>query len=122
VAQWGGVGNVARVVDALAAVANDFDGIAGWPGPWWFPSAEEVADQLSAAGFDVDGCWLHPEPVRLDSRVALEEYLATPVLVAHLARVAPKDRYRLIHAVADQIPDGCIDYIRVNVVARRYAR
>ena len=117
VAQWGGAGNVSRVVEALADVADEFDGLAAWPGPWWFPSAEEVAAQLSAAGFVVDACWLHPEPVHLSTRASLEEYLATPILVAHLARLAPADRPRLVAAIADRIPDGQIDYVRVNVVA-----
>ena len=122
VAQWGGAGNVSRVTTALAAVGYDFDGLAGWPGPWWFPTAEEVAVQLVAAGFDVAECWLHPEPVELDSRADLEEYLATPILVAHLARIAPQEHQRLITAVADRIPDRRIDYVRINVVARRSVR
>lgn len=117
VAQWGGAGNVSRVVDALAEVAHGFDALAAWPGPWWFPSEEEVVARLTAAGFVVDACWLHPEPVQLDTRALLEEYLATPVLVAHLARLQPTDRPRLVSAIADRIPDGRIDYVRVNVVA-----
>ena len=122
VAQWGGAGNVSRVVDALAEVAHGFDALAAWPGPWWFPSAEEVVARLTAAGFVVDACWLHPEPVQLDTRALLEEYLATPVLVAHLARLAPPDRPRLVSAIADRIPDGRIDYVRVNVVAHLGSR
>lgn len=118
VAQWGGAGNVSRVADALASVADDFEGIAGWSGPWWFPSADEVSEQLTVSGFEVDACWLHSEPVHIDGRSALEEYLATPILVAHLARLAPVDRPRLVRAIADRIPDGRIDYVRVNVVAR----
>jgi len=118
VAQWGGSGNVSRVTDALAAVGHDFDGIAGWPGPWWFPTAEAVSDQLTAAGFHIEECWLHREDVHLEGRGALEDYLATPILVAHLARLAPADRPRLVSAIADRIPDGHVDYVRVNVVAR----
>lgn len=122
VAQWGGSGNVSRVVDAIAAVGHDFDGIAGWPGPWWFPTTDVVTEQLTAAGFEIDGCWLHHEPVHLEGRAALEDYLATPILVAHLARLAPADRPRLVSAIADRIPDGHVDYVRINVVARLRAR
>ncbi len=119
VAQWGGAGNVSHVTNALADVAPDFPGLDGWPGPWWFPTADEVAARLADADFDIDACWLHEEPVCQSSRAALEAYLATPVLVAHLARLDPPDRPRLVSAIADRIPEGVIDYVRVNVVATR---
>lgn len=121
VAQWGGAGNIGRVVAALADVASEFPVLAGWPGPWWFPTVAEVSAALDCAGFDVDACWLHDEPVHREGRADLEAYLATPVLVAHLARLDPADRPRLVAAIADRLPEGVIDYVRVNVVATRRA-
>ena len=119
IAQWGGFGNVANVIDALDSVKSDFPELSYWEGPWWFPRPDEVTTLLHDAGFDVQRAWLTPEFVTLDTHEELERYLATPVLVAHLDRVAPEDRARLVTKVADALPARTINYVRMNVVATR---
>lgn len=119
IAQWGGFGNVANVIDALDSVKSEFPELANWDGPWWFPNADEVTALVETAGFQVHRAWLTPEFVTLDTREELERYLATPVLVAHLDRVGPAHRARLVAKVTERLPGRTINYVRMNVVATR---
>jgi trans-aconitate 2-methyltransferase len=114
-AQCGGAGNIASVVAAVAAVGEP------WAGPWTFATPEETAARLRAAGFEGIETWLHDEPVRLEPGEALREYLRTVVLGAHLARLPERDRERFVAAVANRLPDGVIDYVRLDISARRAA-
>ncbi len=50
---------------------------------------------------------------------ALESFLATVCLRAHLARLAPEERPGFVRAVADRLDRPEIDYVRLNIVARR---
>jgi trans-aconitate 2-methyltransferase len=49
----------------------------------------------------------------------LEEFLATVVLGAHLAQLAPAERPAFVRAVARRLPRPEIDYVRLNIVACR---
>jgi trans-aconitate 2-methyltransferase len=114
VAQCGGVGNVASVRRAAAEVLDD-----GWAGPWHFATPEDTAARLSAAGFvDVDA-WLHEEPTPIEPGEAMETFLATVILRAHLDRMPEVDRPRFIQAVAERLPSPTIDYVRLNITARK---
>jgi trans-aconitate 2-methyltransferase len=113
-AQYGGRGNIASVEAAIRR-ASDGD----WPGPWTFLSAEEARAHLEAAGFvDVD-TWLRQEPTRFASTAELETFLETVVLGAHLERLPPAERRPFVRAVAAALPRPELDYVRLNVVARR---
>lgn len=119
IAQWGGFGNVANVIDALDSVRSEFRELADWDGPWWFPTTDDVTALLETAGFQVHRAWLTREYVTLDTREELERYLATPVLVAHLDRVGPAHHATLVTKVADRLAGMTINYVRMNVVAAR---
>ncbi len=119
VAQWGGFGNVANVIDALDSLKSDFPELSDWDGPWWFPRPDEVATLLDDAGFAVQRVWLTPEFVTLVTDEEFQRYLATPVLVAHLDRIGPEHRARLVAKVAGTLPGRTINYVRLNVVATR---
>lgn len=114
VAQCGGEGNIAAVLEAVARV--DHPGLAGWPGPWRFASPRDTEPKLRAAGFDDVWCW--PQTVRVVPD-DLSEYLATVVLGSHLERLPPPDRGGFVEGVRAELDDDGIDYVRLNVLARR---
>lgn len=112
VAQCGGAGNIGKVQRALADIGE------AWPGPWTFATVEETEARLAAAGFvDVD-VWLHDEPTDVGTGEALETFLRTVILRAHLERIPEAEHDQYIRAVAARIPDGVIDYVRLNILAR----
>ena len=114
VAQCGGAGNVAAVQSAIDAIAEP--ALAGWAGPWHFASPEATAARLRRTGFEAVRTW------RQDVRVEpgdLHEYLATVVLGSHLERLPDDRREPFVSAVADRLPEPAIDYVRLNITARR---
>jgi trans-aconitate 2-methyltransferase len=114
VAQCGGEGNVAAVRAAIERVGEP--ALAGWPGPWRFASPEETAARLERLGFDDVRTW------RQDVRVEPEdprEYLETVVLGSHLPRVPPERRAAFVDAVLAELPEPAIEYVRLNIIARR---
>jgi trans-aconitate 2-methyltransferase len=115
-AQYGGVGNVARVRSAIEAAWPVDD---GWPGPWNFSTPERARTYLAAAGFEAIDVWLKDEPIPFEERAALETYLETVVLGAHLERLPHERRIAFVQRVAAGIDPPVLDYVRLNVVARR---
>jgi trans-aconitate 2-methyltransferase len=113
VAQCGGRGNIDAIRQILATVGD------GWTGRWNFAAPDETTRRLEAAGFEDVQAWLHDEPTMLEAGEPLETYLATVVLGDHLARLEPDRRAAFVHAVAARMPEPLIDYVRLNIVARR---
>lgn len=113
VVQCGGAGNCASVTAALRETGD------GWTGPWTFATPEETLRRLAAAGFVEVRAWLNPEPTAFDTLAELETFLGTVVLGAHLARLPGDERAPFVHAVASRLPGPVLDYVRLNVVARR---
>lgn len=116
VAQCGGVGNIATVQRALAAIGD------GWLGPVHFETPLATIRRLDAAGFVDIECWLTDEPTRFAPGEPYETYLRTVVLGAHLERLPPEEHDAFVRAVADGIGEPVIDYVRLNIVARRSSR
>jgi len=116
VAQCGGVGNIASVQRVLATIGD------GWLGPAHFETPLATAGRLDAAGFVDIECWLTDEPTRFEPGVPLETYLRTVVLGPHLERLPPDERDTFVHEVAARLPGPLIDYVRLNIVARRAGR
>jgi trans-aconitate 2-methyltransferase len=119
VAQCGGAGNIATVLAAAEAVASSFGLDPGWRGPWLFATPEATAERLAAAGFVEIDTWLNPEPTSLLPGEPIETFLATVVLREHLARLSEAEGAAFVAAVAARLPRPEIDYIRLNIVARR---
>ncbi len=115
VAQCGGRGNIAAVQRAIAAAGET------WPGPWTMAGPEETRQRLEAAGFTDVETWLHDEPTPLEPGEPLREFLQTVVLGAHLERLPEARREGFVAAVAANLPDAVIDYVRLNIVATRAA-
>ncbi|HTC86513.1 MAG TPA: methyltransferase domain-containing protein [Candidatus Acidoferrum sp.] len=119
VAQCGGAGNIETVLAAARLAMVEYGLNPGWRGPWLFATPEETEGRLSAAGFTDIETWLNPEPTPLEPGEPLETYLATVILRDHLPRLPTADRAPFVHAVATRLPRPEIDYMRLNIVARR---
>ncbi|HEX4363378.1 MAG TPA: methyltransferase domain-containing protein [Solirubrobacteraceae bacterium] len=118
--QCGGEGNVAGVHDAALRAAGDVglaDRFADWPLPWNFAGVEQTEARLRAAGFDDVRCWLQPWPATPDEPRA---YLETVCLGPHLERLDASDHERFVDAVMARLGAApTLDYVRLNIVARR---
>ncbi len=122
VAEMGGAGNVAACRAALtAAIARR--GIDPAPlNPWYFPTPEEYAGKLEAAGFVVRHMELFPRPTPLPTRLADwfdtfgEAFLAA---VPPAERAAVREEAEALAAPTLKRPDGTwfADYVRLRFAA-----
>jgi len=113
VAQCGGVGNIANVHRVLAGIGD------GWLGPVHFETPLDTTARLDTAGFVDIECWLTDEPTRFEAGEPLEAYLRTVVLGDQLERLPADERDAFVRAVADGLDEPIIQYVRLNIVARR---
>jgi trans-aconitate 2-methyltransferase len=113
VAQCGGEGNIASIQRVLATIGD------GWLGAVHFESVEGTTLRLEAAGYEAIDCWLTDEPTRFEPGEPFETYLRTVVLGAHLERLPPAGHDAFVQRVAEGVGAPLIDYVRLNIVARR---
>jgi trans-aconitate 2-methyltransferase len=113
VAQCGAAGNIVKLLDAVAATGVER------AGTWVYATPEDTTARLERAGFDPVEVWTHPEPTRLAPGRELETYLETVCLRLHVAGLDEAQRGPFIAAVAAAMPEPVIDYVRLNIVARR---
>ena len=128
IAQCGGATNIAGVMAAIEEVmrsptyAEAFD---GWYSPWLYATPEATEERLIRAGFIEVHTWLNPEPTTLSSREHLTDYLVTIILGQHVLRLPQEQPLPFAEAVADALlrraGQPLIDYVRLNIVARRAA-
>jgi len=115
VAQCGGAGNIASIRRVLATIGD------GWPGAAHYETPMATVERLDAAGFVDIECWLADEPTRFEPGEPFETFLRTVILGGHMERLAPDERDAFVHAVAEGLAEPLIDYVRLNIVARRRA-
>jgi len=109
-AQCGGRGNIASLETIVRELGEEgFDDKT-------FATPEETEARLQAAGFTDIDVWLHQEPTTIPAD-DLEAYLATICLRSYVARRS--DARAFIHEVAQRMPEPTIDYVRLNIRARR---
>lgn len=113
VAQCGGVGNIATVRGVLATIGD------GWPGAAHYETPLATVTRLAAAGFVDIECWLTDEPTRFEPGEPLETFLRTVILGGHLERLPAAEHEGFVKAVANGLPEPLIDYVRLNIVAKR---
>jgi trans-aconitate 2-methyltransferase len=113
VAQCGAAGNIDGLMAAVRATGNDR------AGAWCYATPEQTERRLELAGFVDVEVWTHPEPTRIEPRADLEAYLETVCLRTHVSSLPEADRAGFVAAVADAMPEPVIDYVRLNIVARR---
>jgi trans-aconitate 2-methyltransferase len=112
VAQCGGAGNIATVVEAVRSLGVER------AGTWLYASPEETAERLRRAGFSDVQTWSHPELATFQTDASLVEFLGTVCLREHLATMPAADRRPFAEQVAAAMPATVIDYVRLNIVAR----
>jgi trans-aconitate 2-methyltransferase len=113
-AQCGGAGNIASIQTALRELGEGFEGRKH------FATADETRTRLERAGFTDLETWLHDEPTELDPE-DVQPYLATICLGDHVEGMADGERERFVAEVARRLPGPRIDYVRLNIRARRAA-
>jgi trans-aconitate 2-methyltransferase len=114
-AQCGGVGNIARVREVIAAVARDTaPELVDWS-PWEFATPQSTERRLRQAGFGSIRCWLEE---RSTYPRDVGPFVRTSILAAHLARLPEPRRERFAADVVAGIRLP-LDYVRLNVSARR---
>ena len=114
VAQCGGAGNIARVHAAAKAAGVDLDATH-------FATPADTERRLKAAGFVDVRCWLQPEPTALEAGEPFETYLRTICLRPHLEQLPPSEHPVFLREVMQQLGEPVIDYVRLNIEARRAA-
>jgi trans-aconitate 2-methyltransferase len=115
VAQGGGAGNIASIKRVLATIGD------GWLGAAHYETVLETTRRLDAAGYVDIECWLADEPTRFAPGEPFETYLRTVVLGAHLERLPADEHDVFVRAVVDGLSEPLLDYVRLNIVARRDA-
>lgn len=112
-AQCGAAGNIRRVLEAARRV-----GLKG-AAPTYFPTPDETRGRLEAAGFVEIEIWTKEEPTPIEPGAALETYLRTVCLRGLIDGAPARERDALVARVAALLPRPEIDYVRLNIRARR---
>jgi trans-aconitate 2-methyltransferase len=113
VAQCGGFGNIATLLRVAGEVQP------GLHREQNYQTAEATRERLERSGFEAVRTWLANAPTPFDSAERLEEYLETVCLRALVDQLPPDTRSEFVREVAVRIPDRTIDYVRLNITARR---
>lgn len=111
VAQCGGAGNIDNVFSQLERFGLRHTKV--------FATPEETVARLAAAGFEEVRAWLEPRPVHVEPGEPLETYLRTIVLREQVAALPEGDRTSFVRSIAGRVRDGRLNYVRLNIVARR---
>ena len=109
-AQCGGEGNIASIGAALRDLGMEQR--KHYAGP------DATRARLEAAGFIDVEVWLHEEPTPLHE-ADLEPYLEAICLGDHVQAMTTEERQSFVHEVAGRMPGPVIDYVRLNIRARR---
>ena len=113
VAQCGGFGNVATLLRVAREVHPGFSRRHN------FQTPEATTARLEASGFDHIDAWLSDAPTRFDPGAPFEAFLETVCLRTFLDELAADEREPFVRAVAARMPEPVLDYVRLNIVARR---
>jgi trans-aconitate 2-methyltransferase len=112
-AQCGAEGNIRRLLAVAQGVGLERTSV------WEYAGAEVTRTRLEASGFEDVQVWTHEEPTRFDDEAELTEYLESVCFGQAVATMRDDERRRLMAAVATAMPEPVIDYVRLNMVARR---
>lgn len=115
VAQCGGYGNIARFLAVTRSVDPAFSKRHN------FQTAEATRERLERAGFEAIEAWLAEAPTRFEPGTPFEAFLETVCLRPNIDQLPAGERDAFVKAVAAGMPDPVLDYVRLNIVARRAA-
>jgi trans-aconitate 2-methyltransferase len=113
-AQCGGAGNIAHVKGIADRL---FPGEP--PHTWYYADPDETRERLERSGFEDIQTWLEPSPVTPPEPLT---FLQDVILGPYVQRMPEADRAPFAQAVLDELDDPpVLDYVRLNIVARRIA-
>ncbi|MEA2025413.1 MAG: methyltransferase domain-containing protein [Chloroflexota bacterium] len=110
--QCGGEGNAAAMIEAVhdqGVETRDSFHMAG---------VEETTARLEVNGFEDIEAWLQPQTIAFETRADMLDYIVTPYL-RPATGLPDEDLYRLADGVTDRLGVLAIDYVRLNVTARK---
>jgi trans-aconitate 2-methyltransferase len=113
VAQCGGFGNIATLLRIAREVDPRFSRRHN------FQTPEATAARLTANGFVDVSTWLSEAPTRFDPGAPFEAFLETVCLRTFLDELPAEARRPFVEAVANRMPEPILDYVRLNITARR---
>ena len=113
VAQCGGFGNVETLLEVARSVNPAFSRQHN------FQTPEATRERLERSGFDEIQAWLADTPTRFEPGAPFEAFLETVCLRTFLPELPPEQRAPFVKAVAAKMPEPLLDYVRLNIVARR---
>jgi trans-aconitate 2-methyltransferase len=127
IAQCGGGKNIARLLARVyrlmesPAYAQCF---AGYQSPWEYSDAETAALRLKNAGFEQIETNLEETPTQFSSAPEFHQFVENVILRHHLQRIpeaAVREEFmtELTNEFANANPSFLIDYVRLNMKARR---
>jgi len=128
VAQCGGEGNISRATNAVEETVREerfrryFE---GWKDDKYYADPLSTKGRLEAAGFEEVETWLHDEVAAFDSVEDLARFLGVVVLGGHLVKLPEESKGPFVYEVARKVMavEGtpALDYVRLNITARRSA-
>jgi trans-aconitate 2-methyltransferase len=119
-AQCGGAGNVASFVAVIGEVSDRDpyrEHLGELPVPWNFAAPEETEERLAGAGWEAVSCGLERRPTRPEDPAA---FVGAVGLGAHSETLPEELRERFVAEVVSELgPEPVLDYVRLNISARR---
>jgi len=112
-AQCGGFGNIATLLRVAAQVHPGFQREHN------FQTPEATRERLERSGFAEVETWLTDAPTRFEAGAPFEQFLETVCLRTFVAELPPEERSPFVRAVAERMPGPELDYVRLNITARR---
>jgi len=113
VAQCGGFGNIATFLAVARSVDPRFSKAHN------FQTPEATIVRLEASGFDRIEAWLSEAPTPFEPGAPFEAFLQTVCLRPYVDQLPPEDREPFVKAVAARMPEPVLDYVRLNITARK---
>jgi trans-aconitate 2-methyltransferase len=113
VAQCGGAGNIESLLEAARQVHPGFRRQHN------FQTPEATRDRLVRSGFVEVATWLSQAPTPFETGPQFEAFLETVCLRTFLDELPPGGREPFVREVAARLPDRVLDYVRLNITARR---
>jgi len=113
----GGRGNIARFLQVLGALGHD-DGSRFWN----FADVAGTRARLERAGLEQIEVRLVPDEAQFGNREQLEAFVATVMLSAALRETPSGERAQFVSAVCNRLTEPAIDFVRLQIEARRGPR
>ena len=110
--QCGGEGNAAAMIEAARAEGVETAGAFHMAG------VGETLARLDVNGFTAAQAWLEPQTISFETREAMHEYIVTPYL-RPATGLPDTQLFELADRVAERLGVLAIDYVRLNVTARK---